>query len=161
MFYFLCFFGQLLQRSQSITIYVRYCLSTNVNVSRRFSEWIFLVYCVLGSNTNFWGWVWDMRSLSVCLCFIFYVFLDDCCNVHNLLLFMLDIVWVRMWMWADDSVSEWVLLVQVCFIGIFGKGQVFYWYVLIYVFIDNWLFVLLVHVWNIIDYMTNVWCSYL
>ena len=38
MFHFLCFFGRLLQRSQSITIYVRYCLSTNVNVSRRFSE---------------------------------------------------------------------------------------------------------------------------
>ena len=38
MFYFLCFLGRLLQRSQSIFIYVRYCLSTNVNVSRRFSE---------------------------------------------------------------------------------------------------------------------------
>ena len=45
---------------------------------------------------------------------------------------------------------------QDCFIGIFGKGQVFYWYVLIYVIIDYCLFVLLVHVWNIIDYMTNV-----
>ena len=30
---------------------------------------------------------------------------------------------------------------QVCFIGIFGKGQVFYWYVLIYVIIDYLLIV--------------------
>ena len=55
------------------------------------------------------------------LCF----FCDDFWNAHNLLLFMLDIVLVRMWMWADDSVSEWVLLVQVCFIGILVKDKYF------------------------------------
>ena len=37
-FIFYVFLGRLLQRSQSIIIYVRYCLSTNVSVSRRFSE---------------------------------------------------------------------------------------------------------------------------
>ena len=69
--------------------------------------------------------IWDSWVSVYVLFFMFFVTTSATLTILVLLLFMLDIVWVRMWMWADDSVSEWVLLVQVCFIGILVKDKYF------------------------------------